>query len=315
MAVTSLRIVFAGTPDVAVPTLEALAATEHDVVGVITRPDAPAGRGRHLKPSAISDTAGKLGLPTIKPEGLKDPAVLPALQGWHADIVVVVAYGLLIPASLLDLPRLGWINAHFSALPRWRGAAPVQRAIAHGDSTIAVTTFRIDEGLDTGPMLLQSPPTEIGDREEAGELLAHLAEVAARLVVDTVDGLADGSVAPIEQPVEGATYASRITALDARVDWNRPVSEVDRLIRACTPEPGAWSLIDGNRVRIGPAASVVIDQQAQPGRITAEKSVVRVGAQGGYLELGWVQPMGKKAMPAPDWARGFRGAVPEGFDQ
>lgn len=312
---TGLRVVFAGTPDVAVPTLEALVESEHDVVGVITRPDAPAGRGRHLKPSAVCDAAEKLALPTIKPASLKDRAVLDALHGWNADIVVVVAFGLLIPTSLLEIPRLGWINAHFSALPRWRGAAPVQRAIAHGDRTIAVTTFRIEEGLDTGPILMQSPPTDIGDREEAGALLARLADVAARLVVMTVDGLTGGSITPSEQPVDGATYASRITARDARVDWSRPVGEVDRWIRACTPEPGAWSLIDGNRLRIGPPASVVIDPQAQPGRITAEKSAVRVGAQGGYLELGWVQPMGKKAMPAPDWARGFRGVVPEGFDQ
>lgn len=312
---TGLRVVFAGTPDVAVPTLEALVESEHDVVGVITRPDAPAGRGRHLKPSAVCDAAEKLALPTIKPASLKDRAVLDALHGWNADIVVVVAFGLLIPTSLLEIPRLGWINAHFSALPRWRGAAPVQRAIAHGDRTIAVTTFRIEEGLDTGPILMQSPPTDIGDREEAGALLARLADVAARLVVMTVDGLTGGSITPSEQPVDGATYASRITARDARVDWSRPVGEVDRWIRACTPEPGAWSLIDGNRLRIGPPASVVIDPQAQPGRITAEQSAVRVGAQGGYLELGWVQPMGKKAMPAPDWARGFRGVVPEGFDQ
>ncbi len=312
---TGLRVVFAGTPNVAVPTLEALVESEHDVVGVITRPDAPAGRGRHLKPSAVCDAAEKLALPTIKPASLKDRAVLDALHGWNADIVVVVAFGLLIPTSLLEIPRLGWINAHFSALPRWRGAAPVQRAIAHGDRTIAVTTFRIEEGLDTGPILMQSPPTDIGDREEAGALLARLADVAARLVVMTVDGLTGGSITPSEQPVDGATYASRITARDARVDWSRPVGEVDRWIRACTPEPGAWSLIDGNRLRIGPPASVVIDPQAQPGRITAEKSAVRVGAQGGYLELGWVQPMGKKAMPAPDWARGFRGVVPEGFDQ
>lgn len=267
-----------------------------------------------MRESPVASAAISAGLPLVRPATLADGAVDDVLDSWSPDLVVVVAYGLLIPEPLLIRPREGWINAHFSALPRWRGAAPVQHAIAAGDATIAVTTFRIDAGLDTGPILRRSEAIDIGDREDAGHLLGRLAEVAARVVVQTVDDLAHGSLAPSPQATVGVTYAPRIGTDDARVDWHRPVEDVDRWIRACTPAPGAWSSLAGNRLRIGTPTNVVGDPEAVPGAIVAERSRVLVGASGGYVELGLVQPTGKKAMPAADWARGFHGAPPAGFD-
>lgn len=311
---SSLRVAFSGTPEVAVPTLMALAASTHTLVGVLTRPDAPTGRGRRIQPSAVAQAAEQLELPIAKPASLTGPDAQVLLEAWNPDVVVVVAYGLLVPKSLLTLPRLGWINAHFSALPRWRGAAPVQYAIAQGDRTISVTTFVIEEGLDTGPILGQTPPVAIEDREDAGQLLARLSLTAPQLVLDTVDALAAGTTKPVAQSTEHATYAPRITTADARIDWSRPVETVDRWIRACTPSPGAWTAVQGNRIGITTPRQVVIDSAAVPGGIIAEKNRVLVGAQGGYLELGSVQPMGKKHMSAADWARGYRDAVPATFD-
>ncbi len=311
---SSLRVVFAGTPEVAVPTLRALVSADHEVVGVLTRPDAPTGRGRRMQPSAVARAAEDLGLPRLQPASLSEPRAREALETWHPDVVVVVAYGLLIPRLLLDLPRLGWINAHFSALPRWRGASPVQYAIARGDPTIAVTTFRIEEGLDTGPILGQSAPISIEDREDAGQLLARLSIVAGSLVLETLAALKDGTANVVRQSMNDVTYAPRITPDDARIDWTQPVDFVDRWIRACTPAPGAWSMVHGTRMRLGSARGVIHDPAAVPAVIVAEKNHVLVGAQGGYLELGEVHPMGKKGMSAPDWARGFRDAVPERFE-
>jgi methionyl-tRNA formyltransferase len=312
--VTSLRVVFAGTPEVAVPTLKDLVASTHQVVGVLTRPDAPTGRGRRLQASPIAQVAEGLGLPLAKPVALSEPDIRAQLAEWNPDVIVVVAYGLLIPRSLLDLPRLGWINAHFSALPRWRGAAPVQYAIAQGDTTTCVTTFRIEEGLDTGPILSQSPPVTIADHEDAGQLLTRLSLIAADTVLDTLDALAAGTANAASQSTDDVTYAPRITTQDARVDWDKPVEVVDRWIRACSPTPGAWSMVKGDRIGLGSATEAIPDVSAVPGSITAEKKRVLVGAQGGYLVLGWVQPMGKKQMPAADWARGYRDALPTKFD-
>ena len=311
---SSLRVVFAGTPEVAVPTLKALVASTHQVVGVLTRPDAPTGRGRRIQQSPIAHAADELHLPVLKPPSLSEPDVRAGLAEWNPDVVVVVAYGLLIPRSLLDVPRFGWINAHFSALPRWRGAAPVQYAIAHGDRTTCVMTFRIEEGLDTGPILNQSLPVPIADHEDAGHLLSRLSLIAADVVRDTLDSLAAGAANAVPQSTDDVTYAPRITTQDARVDWNQPVDVVDRWIRACSPTPGAWSMVHGDRIGLGPTIQVIPDASAVPGQIAAEKKRVLVGAQGGYLELGSVQPMGKKQMPAADWARGYRDALPTEFD-
>jgi len=222
----------------------------------------------------------------------------------------VVAYGLLVPDDLLEAPRFGWVNVHFSALPRWRGAAPVQHAIANGDEETAITTFRIDAGLDTGPVLLRSPDIAIEPREDAGHLLGRLAPFGAGLLVDTLDALATGAVEPSPQPTEGASFAPSLSTRDARIDWTRPVREVDDRIRGCTPAPGAWTTVDGARLRIGTPALVHPDTNAIPGQVVIDKHAVKVGAQGGFIELGLVQPHGGKQMPAPDWARGLRSADP-----
>ena len=311
----TLRIVFAGTPEVAVPCLRALMSSAHEVVGVLSRPDAPAGRGRRLQPSPVSVVARDSGLPLSTPSSSDE--IRDALIRWKPDVVMVVAYGVLIPADLLALPRLGWVNAHFSALPRWRGAAPVQYAIAHGDDTIAVTTFRIDEDMDTGPILLQSDPIDIGPREDAGSLLERLSSIAPPLVIATMDGLASGEIKGDPQPSSGVSLAPRIRVSDAQIDWTKPVEVVDRWIRACTPAPGAWTSArtgaEDLRIRIGVPLAIVRDESAVPGEVIADKSQVLVGARGGRLVLGAVQSTGGRWMSAPDWARGFREHPPRRF--
>lgn len=311
---TSLRVAFAGTPEVAIPTLRAIAESRHELIGVITRPDAPTGRGRRMTPSAVAQAADELDVPLLKPMSLVDPTIDAVMGSWKPDVIIVVAYGLLIPSRLLALPRLGWVNAHFSALPHWRGAAPVQYAIAQGDSTIAVTTFRIEEGLDTGPVLGQSDPVSIGNREDAGHLLGRLALVAVDVVLETLDALAVGTAIQTPQAHADSTYAPRISTDEARIDWSQPVDVVDRWIRACTPAPGAWTTVGGRRIGIGTPSSVHHDDSVAPARIVAEKHRVLVGALGGYLELDSVQPMGKKQMSAPDWVRGFRDEPPREFN-
>ncbi len=313
MAVTSLRVVFAGTPEVAVPSLRALVASQHDVVGVIARPDAPTGRGRRMRACPVADTARDLSLPLAQPASLAGDSIDALLADWRPDVVIVVAYGLLIPERLLDVPRFGWVNAHFSALPRWRGAAPVQYAIAHADPSVTVTTFRIDEGLDTGPVLDRSEPVPILDREDSGHLLGRLSEIAALVVVSTVDQLAAGTSTASPQSLEGVSYAPRISTDDARIDWRQPAEVVDRWIRACTPAPGAWTTLAGTRIGIATPRGVIHDP-ATPGHIVSEKHRVLVGTGDGWLELGMVRPMGKREMPAADWARGLRDTLPGQFD-
>lgn len=311
MAVTDLRVIFAGTPEVAVPALRALQASKHDVVAVLSKPDARSGRGRTLAPSPVSVAARELDLPLHTPENLHGIGEL--LTETDADAVAVVAYGQLVPTSVLglDRPRFGWINAHFSLLPAWRGAAPVQHAIGAGNRQTGVTTFRIDPGLDTGPVLLRSAPVDIGDREDSGHLLTRLAPLGADLLVRTLDGLANDAIPPQPQGEEGVSHAPRITVEDARIDWTRPVVEVDRWIRACTPAPGAWTTLDGERLRIGTPVAVEVDSAAVPGRFQVDRRAVRIGVAGGYLVLGEVQAHGKKVMPADAWARGLRGDIPD----
>jgi methionyl-tRNA formyltransferase len=305
--VTSVRVVFAGTPEVAVPSFSALLASDHDVVGVLTRPEAPAGRGRRLRPSPVAEAAAAAGVPVQTPSTLRDqPEVL---DDWNPDVVAVVAYGLLVTPELLSVPRFGWVNAHFSLLPAWRGAAPVQYAIGAGDAETGVTTFRIEEGLDTGPILMTSKPVAIEEREDSGSLLARLAIIGADLLVATIDALAADLIRETAQPADGVSLAPRITVDDARIDWTRDVEAVDRWIRACTPDPGAWTTIDNERVRIGVPAEIVVDNDATPGEIRVTKSRVEIGATSGYLVLDQVQATGKKAMSAADWARGYRGRL------
>lgn len=299
-----MRLLFAGTPDVALPSLDALVASQHEVVGVLTRPPAPAGRGRGERPSAVHARALELGLPVVTAARLSDPGVLDSLSDLAPDCCPVVAYGALITPRALDMPVQGWINLHFSLLPRWRGAAPVQYAIHAGDVQTGATTFRIDSGLDTGPILLQET-TDIEPRETSGELLTRLAVSGARLLVETMDQLESGSLTSRPQASEGATLAPRISVEDARIDWTCTAVEVDRLVRAMTPAPGGWTTLRGERVKIGPveiADSAALD----PGEIDVRRTSVLIGTGSGDVVLGDVQAHGKRSMSAADWARGLR---------
>jgi methionyl-tRNA formyltransferase len=298
-----MRVVFAGTPEVAVPALDAVAASAHDLVGVVTRPDAPAGRGRKLVASPVALRAEELGVPVLKPEHPRDPEFQAALSALEPDCCPVVAYGALLPQSALDLVPHGWVNLHFSLLPAWRGAAPVQHAIWAGDMVTGATTFRIVKELDAGPtfglMTERIRPTDT-----AGDLLARLAEGGAGLLVMTLDGIADGSLEARPQPAEGVSFAPKVQVEDARVDWRRPGAVIDHQIRACTPAPGAWTTLSDERVKLGPVK--LTDEQLEPGVLEVGKNHVLVGTGSQAVRLGDVQAIGRKQMPADDWARGLR---------
>jgi methionyl-tRNA formyltransferase len=298
-----MRVVFAGTPDVALPALDAIAASRHELVGVVTRPDAPAGRGRRLTASPVATRAEELGVPVLKPEHPRDRDFQDALRDLAPDCCPVVAYGALIPRSALDIPRHGWVNLHFSVLPAWRGAAPVQHAIWAGDEVTGATTFRIVPQLDAGPTF--GVMTErVRPDDTAGALLARLAEGGAGLLVRILDGLDDGSLEAREQPADGVSLAPKVTVEDAHVDWAEPAVAVDRRIRACTPAPGAWTTHDGQRVKLGPVTPA--DGALPPGELEVRKDAVLVGTATQPVRLGEVKPFGKRQMPAADWARGAR---------
>jgi methionyl-tRNA formyltransferase len=298
-----VRVVFAGTPEPALPSLDAIAASPHELVGVVTRPDAPAGRGRRLTPSPVAERADELGVPVLKPDHPRDPEFQEALRALGPDCCPVVAYGALLPQSALDIPTLGWVNLHFSVLPAWRGAAPVQRALWAGDEVTGATTFRIVRELDAGPTYgLMTERVRPGDT--AGSLLERLAEGGAGLLVATLDGLETGSLEAREQPEDGISFAPKITVEDAHVDWTEPAMAVDRRIRACTPAPGAWTTYEGERVKLGPVTPA--DGALPPGELLVGRNAVAVGTGTGAIKLGLVKAFGKKEMPAADWARGIR---------
>jgi methionyl-tRNA formyltransferase len=296
-----VRIVFAGTPEVALPSLEALLASRHEVVAVLTRPDAPAGRGKRLTPSPVAARAQELGIETLKPTRPRDADFLARLAEIAPDCCPVVAYGALLPQRVLDVPARGFVNLHFSLLPAWRGAAPVQHAVIAGDRTTGATTFQIVLELDAGPTYL-SLTEQVRDTDTSGDLLQRLAVKGADLLVRTLDGIADGTLQPTPQPEDGISYAPKLDVDDARIDWTGPAEVVDRQIRGCTPAPGAWTTFGGERLKIGPAVSV--DGNLAPGVLAVSKTDVRVGTGTRPLQLGQVQPPGKRSMPAADWARG-----------
>ena len=300
-----MRVVFAGTPEVALPALRAVAGSRHELVGVVTRPDAPAGRGRRLAASPVGALGDELGVPVLKPASPKDPAFQDQLRGLAPDCCPVVAYGALLPRSALDIPAHGWVNLHFSLLPAWRGAAPVQHAVWTGDEITGATTFRIVAALDAGPTY--GLVTErIRPDDTSGALLARLADAGAPLLVATLDGIEDGSLEARPQPEDGVSLAPKITVEDAEVVWQEPALAVDRRIRACTPAPGAWTALDGERLKLGP---VTIDREGPglaPGEVAVGKSSVHVGTGTDPVRLGSVKAFGKKEMAAADWARGLR---------
>jgi methionyl-tRNA formyltransferase len=311
-----VRVVFAGTPDVAVLSLDALSSSSQDVVAVVTRPDAPSGRGRSLVASPVKERALALGLEVLTPGRAGDPRFQARLRELAPDVVPMVAYGALIPLSTLTIPAQGWINLHFSLLPAWRGAAPVQHAIMAGDEVTGATTFLVERGLDTGPTL--GVMTEaIRPDDTSGDLLGRLARAGAGLLVATLDALEAGELHAVAQPAEGVSLAPKISVQDARVCWGTPALAVDRHIRGCTPSPGAWTTFRGERLKIHPVTRAtdapVIDTDEvlthvalAPGEVAATKRAVRVGTASGAVLLGAVQPQGKKPMDAADWARGVR---------
>src|SRR6266704_739304 len=248
-----MRLVFAGTPQTAVPALEALLASRHEVAAVVTRPDAPAGRGRKVEASPVAQRAAAAGLEVLTPDRPRDPEFLARLREIGPDCCPVAAYGALLPQAALDVPPHGWVNLHFSILPAWRGAAPVQHAILHGDDVTGASTFLIVKELDAGPVygVLTEP---VRPDDTTGTLLGRLARSGAELLVATLDGIEDGTVKAVPQPAEGVSFAPKITPADARVDWKLPAHVVDRQVRACTPDPGAWTELDGVRLKLGPVA-------------------------------------------------------------
>lgn len=308
-----MRLLFAGTPDAALPSLQALLRSRHEVAAVLTRPDARAGRGRTLRPSPVRATAEAAGIEVLTPSTLRDPDVGDRIRELAPEACPVVAYGLLVPPGLLGVPRHGWVNLHFSVLPAWRGAAPVQHAILAGDEVTGATTFVLDEGLDTGSVLGRLTES-IRPRDTAGELLGRLAEAGAELLVATLDALEEGTLVPEPQPVEGVSSAPKLRVEDARIDWNRPAYAVDRQVRACTPDPGAWTTFRGQRLKVHPVETrddpdpepSDPDADLPPGTMLVSKDAVRVITGSGTLVLGTVQPHGRQAMPAADWARGVR---------
>jgi methionyl-tRNA formyltransferase len=309
-----MRLVFAGTPEAAVPSLDALVASAHEVVAVVTRPDAPAGRGRGLTASPVRRHAEAHGIEVLTPVRPSDPQFQARLRELAPDACPVVAYGALIPKSALDIPPRGWVNLHFSLLPAWRGAAPVQHAVMAGDEVTGASTFLIEEGLDTGPVF--GVMTErIRATDTAGDLLARLARGGAELLVATMDGLADGSLNPVPQPGDGVSLAPKLDVADARVRWDRPALAVDRLVRGCTPAPGAWTVFRGERVKLlaVEADPSYAGSPLAPGELAATKREVYVGTGTLPVRLSQIRPHGKKQMASADWARGVRIEAGERF--
>jgi methionyl-tRNA formyltransferase len=300
-----MRVLFAGTPEVAVPSLRAILASRHDVVAVLTRPDAPAGRGRTLTPSPVATVAGDAGVEVLAPVRPRDPEFLARLAEIAPDCAAVVAYGGLIPPAALDIPKHGWVNLHFSLLPAWRGAAPVQHAVLAGDEVTGASTFRLEEGLDTGPVY-GSVTEAVRPEDTSGDLLDRLAGSGARLLVATLDGIEDGALVATPQSSDGISSAPKLTVADAEVRWTAPALQVDRLIRACTPAPGAWTTLRGVRLKLRPVRLDQATSGLAPGEIRSDRDAVRVGTGSHAVRLGEVQPQGRTAMPASDWARGVR---------
>ena len=299
-----MRIVFGGTPDVAIPSLDALADSRHELVAVVTRPDAPSGRGKKLTASPVAQRAAELGIEVLKPQRPRDEEFVTRLTELAPDCCPVVAYGALLPQRVLDIPRHGWVNLHFSLLPAWRGAAPVQHAILAGDQITGATTFRIVLELDAGPIFV-TVTEPIRPDDTAGDLLHRLSLSGARLLVDTLDGIQNGTLTATPQPETDAqvSYASKINVEDARIDWTQPAEVLDRLIRACAPAPGAWTTFRGERFKINSA--LISDTVLAPGELQISKRAVRVGTATQALELAEIQAQGKKPMAAADWARGI----------
>ncbi|WP_395359668.1 methionyl-tRNA formyltransferase [Streptomyces sp. YH02] len=301
-----MKLVFAGTPEVAVPALDALLASgRHEVAAVVTRPDAPAGRGRRLVASPVAQRAEEAGIEVLKPARPRDEEFLARLREIAPDCCPVVAYGALLPKVALDIPARGWVNLHFSLLPAWRGAAPVQHSLMAGDQVTGASTFLIEEGLDSGPVY-GVVTEDIRPTDTSGDLLTRLAFAGAGLLAATMDGIEDGTLKAVPQPIEGITLAPKIQVEDAHVDFAAPALRVDRVVRGCTPAPGAWTVFRGERLKLIQVTPLPDHIDLAPGQLAAGKNNVYAGTGSYAVELLWVQPQGKKPMKAADWARGVR---------
>lgn len=300
-----LRVAFAGTPEFALPSLRALADSSHELVGVLTQPDRPAGRGREVRSSPVKDLSLGLGLPVSQPDALKSDEQRADLASWRADVLVVAAYGLILPVAALTLPRLGCINVHASLLPRWRGAAPVQRAILAGDANSGVTIMQMAAGLDTGPILAQQEVT-LSERETSQSLLERLAQSGAGLLIETLRAIERGSVSPMEQSADGVTYAPKLTKQESLVDWQHSAVQISRQVRALNPWPVAHTLFQGQPLRLWEAVASLGDTKlGQPGDVVAldgDQLLVRCGT--GLLAVERLQPAGKRAMSAREFSSG-----------
>jgi methionyl-tRNA formyltransferase len=300
-----MRLVFAGTPKVAADTLSHLLdAGGHEVMAVLTRPDAPKGRSSLPVPSAVAELALAHGIEVLRPSRAGDPDLAARLRVLAPDCCPVVAYGGLVPRPLLGLPPHGWVNVHFSLLPRWRGAAPVQHAILAGDEVTGVSVFELVEELDAGPVLT-TRRYRLGARETSGEALAALTRLGAEALLATLDGLAAGTITAVPQPTEGVTLAPKLSVPGARIDWTRPAVTIDRQVRANNPAPIAWTEFGGDRFRVL-AVAPVPDAGLAPGELRAGRREALVGTGDGSLELVLVQPAGRRALAGADWARGLR---------
>ncbi|MGA5196832.1 methionyl-tRNA formyltransferase [Streptomyces exfoliatus] len=301
-----MKLVFAGTPEVAVPALDALLASgRHEVAAVVTRPDAPAGRGRRLVASPVAQRAEEAGIEVLKPARPRDEDFLARLREIAPDCCPVVAYGALLPKVALDIPARGWVNLHFSLLPAWRGAAPVQHSLMAGDQVTGASTFLIEEGLDSGPVY-GVVTEDVRPTDTSGDLLTRLAFAGAGLLAATMDGIEDGTLQAVPQPVEGITLAPKIQVEDAHVDFAAPALRVDRVVRGCTPAPGAWTVFRGERLKLIQVTPLPDRTDLAPGELAVGKNNVYAGTGSYAVELLWVQPQGKKPMKAADWARGVR---------
>ncbi|MGW9412792.1 methionyl-tRNA formyltransferase [Arthrobacter cupressi] len=296
-----MKVLFAGTPAVAVPSLDALVNAGFDVVAVLTRPDAPTGRKRILTPSPVAVRAAELGIDLIHASKV-DADTIARIASYEPDVAAIVAYGGIIPKAALSVPRHGWINLHFSLLPAWRGAAPVQRAVIAGDDITGAATFQLEEGLDTGPVF--GTVTEaIRPEDTAGELLERLSASGAVLLSQTLSAVDAGRAAPAPQQGD-VSLAPKLTLDDGRIDWRQPALAVNRRARGVTPEPGAWTMWDGQRVKLEELALRPDVKDLAPGRVRVDGKNVLVGTGSHAVRLGRIQPAGKKMMASADWARG-----------
>lgn len=301
-----MRLIFAGTPDIALPSLQALEDAGHSIVAVMTQPDARGKRGKALHPSPVKAHALERGLPVLTPERASEPEVVEQVRDLEADAAAVVAYGQILRPRMLEATRLGWVNLHFSVLPAWRGAAPVQRSLMAGDDVTGASTFLLDAGMDTGPVI-GTLTERIRVTDTAGTLLERLAHLGAPLLVDSLRALGDGSARPLAQSQDGVSHAAKLTREDAYVRWDLAAHLVDRRIRGCTPAPGAWTTLpDGSVAKLGPVSPRPQRAATVPGQLREEEGEILVGTGTDPVALGWIAPAGKKPMEAAAWWRGAR---------